>query len=292
MMRPLLLTSFIAVTIFFSCTNVEEEDEVHIQEQEKVIPQTLLEHLIFTTDYILSHPFSQGESVGNVSKYFNINNSGITLTDTLELESGQLQRQFFFENEKLVAIKLSSFSDSIQMGSEQSNLSATIQSISEMIGAPVSTTLYSTSWKTASIAFKLKIFPTEGIDYIIFKDDNVEPTQCVGDFFAAKGTFEKILEQRIKGVADLSEDSSDLQFQGITLKEDTHQNEIEIVYDCPVSEKLIIIDAKSIINSINQITGLTPQIKDNIYFWVSNTYEIQLSQLKTGHFVKFINKQD
>lgn len=292
-MRPQLLTIIVAVTIFFSCANVEEKAEVDIKEQEKAIPKTLLEHLIFTTDYILSHPFSQGESVGNVSKYFNIDNSGITLTDTLELESGQLQRQFFFENEKLVAIKLSSFSDSIQMGSEQSNLPATIQSISEIIGAPVSTTLYSTSWKTTSTAFNLKIFPKEGIDYIIFNDETDKQTQCVGDFFAAKEAFEKILEQRIKETADLPKDSSDvLQFQGITLKEDTHQNEIEIVYNCAVSEKLLIVDAKSIINSVNQITGLTPQIKDNIYFWISNAYEIQLSQLKTGHLVKFINKQD
>lgn len=291
-MKPQLLASIIAVLLFISCENNEEkEGETSTEEQQTVAPKNLNEHLIFTTDYILSHPMTEGKSANDVSKYFNLTNSGASLTDTLVLEKGQLQRQFFFENEKLVAIKLSSFSDSVEMESVSSDLPSVIQSISEMLGEPISTTLYSTSWKTTSTTFKLKIFPTEGIDYIIFKDENDHQTQCVGDFFNAKNTFEKILKQRIAGTAGPIQDSSSVSlFQGIILKENTH--EIEILYDCAVSEKLIIIDAKLIANSINQITGLTSQIKDNIYFWVGSTYELQLSQLKTGHLLKFINKQD
>lgn len=284
----ILLTSIIFLSLLLVSCNSSQDDQLNYSEaEENSAPKTLEDYLLQTSKFFNDNSIDQGISKEAVQSQFNISGNTSTWVDSIELASGMLHRYFHFDENRLTAVKLSSYIDSTQKDDLTTTVDHIINIMIETLGKPENSTLYSTSWIANNTSYKLKVFPSEGIDFII--STAINKTQCVGDFFDAKMKFETIVSQKIQDLISL-DSLKNINVPGIEIAVST--NELQINYTCEVSKKLVLVDNDLIINALNNICGSKSNVKDDIRFWETNLYELQLSTLENGHLLNFIPKTD
>lgn len=284
----ILLTSIVLLSLLLVSCNSSQDDQLdHPESEENNTPKTLEDYLLQTSTFFNDNSIDQGISKEAVQSQFNISGNSSTWVDSIELTSGMFYRYFHFDENHLTAVKLSSYTDSTQKDDLTTTVDHITNVMSETLGKPENLTLYSTNWIAKNTSYKLKVFPTEGIDFII--STAINKTQCVGDFFDAKMQFETIVSQKIQDLISL-DSLTNIHVPGIEVALST--NELQINYTCEVSKKLVLVDNDLIINALNNICGSKSNIKDDIHFWETNQYELQLSTLENGHLLKFIPKTD
>lgn len=287
-MKALLTIFFLVIGLLLvSCDSSNQEETSDQLASEGNDPMNTLEdHQLFTASFVVENELITKEMIQDK---FNVSGESNTWNDSVQLENCSLYRSFHFDNNELTGIKLVSFSDSTQLADMISNLDQTINNINNLLGSPKSSSLYATSWSKNDRSYKLKVYPSEGLDFVISKDENSQQTQCVGEFFDAKTAFESIVSQLLQDQLPIDTTINQI-VPGIVVN--YSGKELQLTYECEVSKKLVIIDNSLIINSLNSIAGMKSIIKDDIHFWETDRYELQLSKLQNGHLLKFIPQTD
>lgn len=289
-MKNILFISLFAA-IAYSCQPSEgstEESGVEVEKEITVADLTQLEeHLLYTSSYFIEHPLNEGVSFEDITTLFKISDLQPKYSDSLPFENGVIARSFFFQDDQLVALKYASYSDSTQMESINNSLPKITTSLVAVLGDIQGQSPHSSKWIAHQTTFQLKAFPNEGIDFMVSKNTTAtEKTACVGDFFAAKNELMAIISTQINTGGDLGS-SSPLLFDGISILFEV--NELQMQYECTTSEKLKVVDIKSIVSSMNELFGQEATIKDDMFFWFTSTQEVQLSQLENGYSFLFKN---
>jgi hypothetical protein len=283
-----VLPALLITLILASCgsnTTEESSGEPAVQEEPTTASLTSLsEHLNFTSQFFMDQSFA-AISFADLQKPFNLSDQSEHYEDSVVLTTCTLHRQFIFAGDSLVGVKLSSFSDSTQMVEINANMSNLLDGLSQVLGATTKATNYYSQWNASNTSFKLKLFPTEGVDFLISNSSVQVTTQCVGDMYAASSKLYELVGQYMAG--SLSIDTlSPVNFEGILLQPGA--GELDLIYACKVSPKLMMVDEKTLQNGLSELVGSKPSLQDGMYFWTIDSGKIQFDLLENGFSVKFI----
>lgn len=275
---PILAIIFLS----YSCKTEDEQNENTQSDSDSIELISLTDHVLFACKYVDQYGLNK-TTRNDIEINFNIVGSN---EDSIVLNNCILKRSFYFNNDQLEAIKLSSYTDSLGMVNSKADLNGLKTSLSSMFpNSSIDSTLYSYEWINNGISYQLKIYPKEGVDLVISRSSNIETTNCVGDLYAAEEYLNSIIQKKITTNISL-ETLTEQIFQGISVS--CTSDLISIVYLCSVSQKLKILDAKSIENKLSLLFSSKPERKDDMLFWTYSNGKIQLDEIVDGFSIKFI----
>lgn len=278
--KPFLFISLAVI----SCAhegNIENTETISTEKQKELITPT--DHIVDLCDYLFEHPIKNSISKETITDHFQIEK---TLIDSINFDNSLLKRTFIVEENTLIGVKFSLYSDSIASFDVEIQINQIASYLTTKMGlAPIST-LYTHYWTYHEMAFRLKIYPNEGFDLIVSRESGLNNiSSCVGDWTSVKDQTTAIIDSLISGIV-LNPQHITKEFSGIIFS--FKNQEINIEYTCLVSLKLIEIDKKTLISDVNTLLSKSPIEKDGMLFWEHDKLTLQMISTNTGFSIKLI----